>query len=65
MGIELDFREACPRAPSNAVPAALAIFSGRAPADPMEVHDMLFATLGAKALHLGFIVVHHGIGLVV
>ncbi len=47
---------------SDTVAAALTIFSRGAPADPVKIHDVLFAALRAEAFHLGFIVIDHGIG---
>jgi len=32
--------------------AVLTVFPGRAPANPMKVHNVLFVTFGAYALHL-------------
>ena len=46
-----------------AVAAALAIFSGRAPADPMKVHDVLFTAFRTHAFHFAFVVVNYGFGL--
>src|SRR3990172_350297 len=46
-----------------AVAAALTIFPGRAPADPMKVHDVLFTAFRTHAFHLALVVVDHGFGL--
>jgi hypothetical protein len=59
------WRQAALGAGSNAVAAALAVFSRSTPADPMKVHDMLFAALRAKALYLRFIMIDHDLRIVV
>jgi hypothetical protein len=47
----------------NTVSTALTILSWRAPADPMEIHDVLLTAFRAKALHLGFIMIDHGLAV--
>jgi hypothetical protein len=45
----------------DTVSAALTIFPGGAPADPMKIHDMFFTALRAQAFHFGFVMIDHGV----
>ena len=47
----------------DAVSAALAVLAGRAPADPVKIHGVLFTALRAEALHLGLVVIHKEVGV--
>jgi len=46
-----------------AVAAALTIFPGGTPADPMKVHDVFFAAFRTHAFHFALVVVDHGFRL--
>jgi len=49
----------------HVVAAVLTVFPGRAPANPMKVHNVLFVTFGAYALHLRLVAVDHHLEFVV
>jgi hypothetical protein len=47
------------------IAAVLTVFPGSAPADPMKVHDVLFATFWADALDLGLVAADNHLEFVV